>query len=215
MKIILFDDHELFAKSLEYAMRKYVTAFTTYISPENINTIMTEERPDIILMDIRLGEFNGLEVARKVLIHYPETKIIFLSGYDLSEYHNEAIKMGAKGFINKNVGITEFVEKVNLVASGGTIFPEHQGNIQPLSKREKEVLQLAAEGLKQQEIAEKLFISRRTVNNHIQTINEKFFVTSTIAAIVRGIELGIITLTPPKNAPIESESSKDGTENNN
>lgn len=209
MNIILFDDHELFAKSLEYAMKKYVTSFTTYISPENIENILLEERPNIILMDIRLGDYNGLEVAKKVLSQYPDMKIIFLSGYNLTEYHNEAIKMGAKGFINKNVGISEFVEKVNLVASGGTIFPEHDKNIEPLSKREKEVLQLAAEGLKQQEIAEKLFISRRTVNNHIQTINEKFFVTSTIAAIVRGIELGIISLNPQKSASSDVESTED------
>lgn len=209
MNIILFDDHELFAKSLEYAMKKYVTSFTTYVSPENIENILLEERPNIILMDIRLGDYNGLEVAKKVLSQYPDMKIIFLSGYNLTEYHNEAIKMGAKGFINKNVGISEFVEKVNLVASGGTIFPEHDKNIEPLSKREKEVLQLAAEGLKQQEIAEKLFISRRTVNNHIQTINEKFFVTSTIAAIVRGIELGIISLNPQKSASSDVESTED------
>lgn len=209
MNIILFDDHELFAKSLEYAMKKYVTSFTTYVSPENIENILLEERPNIILMDIRLGDYNGLEVAKKVLSQYPDMKIIFLSGYNLTEYHNEAIKMGAKGFINKNVGISEFVEKVNLVASGGTIFPEHDKNIEPLSKREKEVLQLAAEGLKQQEIAEKLFISRRTVNNHIQTINEKFFVTSTIAAIVRGIELGIISLNPQKSASSDMESTED------
>lgn len=196
MKIFLFDDHELFAKSLEYAMKSYVSIFETYTTPEHIMTLIEEKRPDILLMDIRLGEFNGLEVAKKVLHHFPDIKIIFLSGYDLLEYHNEAIKMGAKGFINKNVGIKDFVDQVNLVAGGGTIFPKHDHRIEPLSKREKEVLQLAAEGLKQQEIAEKLCISRRTVNNHIQTINEKFFVTSTIAAIVRGIELGIVSLTP-------------------
>lgn len=207
MKIFLFDDHELFAKSLEYAMRAYVSIFETYTTPEHIMTLIEEKKPDILLMDIRLGEFNGLEVAKKVLHQFPNMKIIFLSGYNLLEYHNEAIKMGAKGFINKNVGIKDFVDQVNLVAGGGTIFPKHDHHSEPLSKREKEVLQLAAEGLKQQEIAEKLCISRRTVNNHIQTINEKFFVTSTIAAIVRGIELGIVSLTPSQVEHSDDELS--------
>ncbi len=194
MKLILFDDHELFARSLEFAIKKYVTAFEIYTSPEDIVSIVENKHPDLLLLDIHMGAYNGLDIARELLALYPELKILFLSGYDLIEYHNEAIKMGAKGFINKNVGIHDFVDKVNIVAGGGTIFPKYTCDTEPLTPREKEVLQLAAEGLKQQEIAERLFISRRTVNNHIQTINEKFYVNSTIAAIVRGIELGIVSL---------------------
>lgn len=194
MKLILFDDHELFARSLEFAIKKYVTTFEIYTSPENIVEIVKNKQPDLLLLDIHMGSYNGLEIARELLTHYPDLKILFLSGYDLIEYHNEAIKMGSKGFINKNVAIHDFMDKINVVAGGGTIFPKYHCGIEPLTPREKEVLQLAAEGLKQQEIAEKLFISRRTVNNHIQTINEKFYVNSTIAAIVRGIELGIVTL---------------------
>lgn len=192
MKIILFDDHELFAKSLEISLKNQITSFETYVSPENIVQIVSEKKPDMLLMDIHMGEFNGLNVSRELLITFPELKIVFLSGYDLLEYHNEAIKMGAKGFINKNVSLNDLLSKINLVLGGATIFPKYEQESEPLTSREKEVLQLAAKGIKQQEIANQLYISRRTVNNHIQTINEKFYVNSTVAAIVRGIQLGIV-----------------------
>ncbi|MHC5227847.1 response regulator transcription factor [Enterococcus sp. LJL99] len=192
MKIILFDDHELFAKSLEISLKDQITSFETYVSPENIVQIVSEKKPDMLLMDIHMGEFNGLHVSRELLVTFPELKIVFLSGYDLLEYHNEAIKMGAKGFINKNVSLNDLLAKINLVLGGATIFPKYEQESEPLTNREKEVLQLAAKGMKQQEIANQLYISRRTVNNHIQTINEKFYVNSTVAAIVRGIQLGIV-----------------------
>lgn len=194
MKIILFDDHELFAKSLEISLKDAISNFETYTSPTNVIQIITEKKPDLLLMDIHMGDFNGLDVSREILQKFPKIKIIFLSGYDLIEYHNEAIKMGAKGFINKNISISDLLLKINLVLKGETIFPHYEQKSESLTNREKEVLRLAAKGFKQQEIADQLYISRRTVNNHIQTINEKFYVNSTVAAIVRGIQLGIITV---------------------
>ncbi|KAA9002405.1 response regulator transcription factor [Paenibacillus spiritus] len=192
MHIMLFDDHKLFAKSLEISMRGMVERFETHTSPEKMMDILAAGRPDIVLMDIHMGDYNGLEMARKVLERYPEQKIIFLSGYDLIEYHNQAIQMGTRGFINKNISIHELVEHIQFVARGGLIFPKYDSDTQPLTNREKEVLQLMAEGLRQQEVADRLYISRRTVNNHLQTINEKFNVNSTVAAIMRGIEMGIV-----------------------
>lgn len=194
MKIILFDDHELFSKSLELALQDKIESFETYSHPNHIQQIIKDKKPNLILMDIHMGEFNGLDIAKELLQLYPDLKIVFLSGYDLIEYHNEAIKMGAKGFINKNVSIQELENKINLVLGGTILFPHYDRDPNPLTDREKEVLQLLAKGLKQQEIAEQLFISRRTVNNHIQSINEKFYVNSSLSAIVRGIQLGIVRI---------------------
>ncbi len=194
MNVILFDDHELFSKSLEFALKDKLINFETYSTPKHITEIVQNKQPDLLLMDIHMGDFNGLDVARELLKSFPDLKIVFLSGYDLVEYHNEAIKMGAKGFINKNVSLRDLEYQINLVLGGTTIFPHYDREANPLTEREKEILQLLAKGLKQQEIAEQIRISRRTVNNHIQSINEKFSVNSSLAAIVRGIQLGIIRL---------------------
>lgn len=194
MKIIFFDDHELFAKSLEFAIKSHITSFEIFTKIDNIESIIINSSPDLVLLDIHIGAISGLDVAKQLLLKFPDLKIIFLSGFDLIEYHNEAIKMGAKGFINKNISIPEFIEKINYVASGKTLFPKFENETEPLTSREKEILQLAAEGFKHDDIAKKLFISRRTVSNHLQTVNEKLYANSTITAIVRGIELGIVSV---------------------
>ncbi|GGO09022.1 response regulator transcription factor [Saccharibacillus kuerlensis] len=194
MHIILVDDHKLFAKSLEISLKGQVDKFEVYTSPEQLSKVLESRVPDILLLDIHMGDYNGFDVAREVLESYADLKIIFLSGYDLVEYHNRAIEIGAKGFIHKNISLHDLVDQIERVRSGGMIFPRSSSDIVQLTAREKEVLQLMAEGLRQQDVADRLFISRRTVNNHIQMINEKFHVNSTVSAIVKGIELGIVTL---------------------
>lgn len=196
MHIILVDDHKLFAKSLEISLKERVDKFEVLTSPEGLSQLLSQKMPDVLMLDIHMGEHNGLEVAQEALQNYPDLKIVFLSGYDLLEYHNRAIEIGAKGFINKNISIHDLLDQVERVVRGGMIFPRSASDseVVPLTSREKEVLQLMAEGLRQQDVADRLFISRRTVNNHIQMINEKFQVNSTVSAIVKGIELGIISV---------------------
>lgn len=194
MKIILFDDHELFSKSVELALKEKFDSFSAYSPEVNFIETIKEENPDIILMDIHMGEKNGIVEGRKILAAYPYLKLIFLSGYALTEYHEEAIKMGAKAFIYKNSSLEELVTKIELVNNGNTIFPQYEKDVEELTEREKVILQLVADGYSQQQIAEKTFSSRRTVSTHMQHILEKLQVRSTVSAIVRGIELGIVRI---------------------
>ena len=192
MKLILFDDHQLFSHSLELALQNEFEEFLTYNQHADCLAIIEKEQPDIILMDIHLEEKNGIEEGRKILATYPDMSLIFLSGYGLTEYHEQAIQMGAKAFINKNSSIVDLVRTIHLVQAGQTIFPKYQKMTNELTSREKKILQLAADGKTQQEIADILFSSRRTISTHMQHILEKLNVHSTVSAIVRGIELGII-----------------------
>lgn len=196
MKILLFDDHKLFAKSLEIVMASHVEKFICYQTPENIKEIIQQEQPDLILLDIHMGTYSGLDVCREVLYHFPEMKVVFLSGYNLYEYHSEAKRMGAKGFLDKNMSVENLIDHIGQIQQGHTIFMENgdEGVVEELTPREKEILQYASNGDTQQVIADKLFISRRTVNNHLMSINDKLMVNSTVAAIVKGIELGMIKL---------------------
>jgi two-component system secretion system response regulator SalR len=94
------------------------------------------------------------------------------------------------------MSVENLIDNIKHIHHGGTIFMENGAEdvIEELTPREKEVLQYASNGDTQQVIADKLFISRRTVNNHLMSINDKLMVNSTVAAIVKGIELGIIKL---------------------
>ncbi|PZD92903.1 DNA-binding response regulator [Paenibacillus sambharensis] len=196
MKVLLFDDHKLFAKSLEIVMAGHIDEFVCFQTPENIVEIVQQEKPDLLLLDIHMGAYSGLDVCREVLYHYPELKVAFLSGYNLHEYHLEAKRMGAKGFLDKNMSVENLIDNIKQLHQGDTIFMENKAEdvMEELTPREKEILQYASNGDTQQVIADKLGISRRTVNNHLMSINDKLMVNSTVAAIVRGIELGIIKL---------------------
>ncbi|WP_042200873.1 response regulator transcription factor [Paenibacillus camerounensis] len=196
MKVLLFDDHKLFAKSLEIVMANHIDEFLCFQTPENITEIVQQEKPDLILLDIHMGAYSGLDVCREVLYHFPEQKVAFLSGYNLHEYNLEAKRMGAKGFLDKNMSVEHLIDSIRQLHQGGTIFMENKDDevIEELTPREKEILQYASNGDTQQVIADKLFISRRTVNNHLMSINDKLMVNSTVAAIVKGIELGVIKL---------------------
>ncbi len=157
--------------------------------------LIAEKLPDILLIDINLGtltEEDGLLLARRLTKRFPEQKIVILSGYNLPVYRQEAKRIGAKGFISKDVEPAELLHILLSVEKGNTCFPREEIFLDALTDREKKVLELVAKGARRKEIAEQLFISERTVSNHLQHIFEKLQVTSTIEAIAKAIQLGYL-----------------------
>lgn len=142
-------------------------------------------------MDIHLKGENGLDLGKRILQLY-SVKLVFLSGFNLIEYQNIAMKLGAHGFLNKDIAVDELVANLKkVVYEDKLIFPT---NIEShkITDREKEILQYLAQGVKQTAIATELSISERTVRNHIYAINEKLKTNSVVSTIVKAVELGII-----------------------
>lgn len=196
MRILLFDDHQLFAKSLELVLTHKVEYFKAYDTPEGIIPTIQKEKPDLVILDVHMGSYSGLEIGRNIREELPDVKIVFLSGYNLHEYNREARRMGAYGFLEKNVSVDRLIESLERIHHGEHVFMGETSDdlVVELTEREKEVLQLASNGDTQQTIADTLNISRRTVNNHLMSVNDKLMVNSTVAAIIKGIELGIVKL---------------------
>ncbi|MBC2149776.1 response regulator transcription factor [Listeria booriae] len=192
MKVYLLDDHSLFSKSLEIAFQSKRISISSFIEPSSLFSRMESARPDIVILDIHIGEFNGFDISKEVLEKFPSQKIVFLSGFDLIEYKNEAIKSGAWAILNKNLTIEDLHDNLIKVYNGTNLLPNSINSIDLLTEREKEILKLAAEGITQQRIADCLHISRRTVNNHLLSVYDKLDVNSTVSAIIQAIELGII-----------------------
>lgn len=197
MKVLLIDDHTLFAKSLSIALSDFpqIEEFSSTRNLSNLERLIAEKLPDILLIDINLGtltEEDGLLLARRLTKRFPEQKIVILSGYNLPVYRQEAKRIGAKGFISKDVEPAELLHILLSVEKGNTCFPREEIFLDALTDREKKVLELAAKGARRKEIAEQLFISERTVSNHLQHIFEKLQVTSTIEAIAKAIQLGYL-----------------------
>lgn len=197
MRIILIDDHALFAKSLEIALEgtPEIERFQSVSDVAQAVSVIERERPDIILMDIHLnssGSEDGILLAKKILHEIPEANIVMLTGYDLPVYRYEAQKIGAKGFLNKHMDPDEVVQALLDIQNGLLHFPASIEFIETLTDSEKQILQLICDGYKRKDIAGILHISERTVSNHLQHTFEKLEVSSSLEAVSKGIRLGYI-----------------------
>ncbi len=197
INILLIDDHALFSKSLEIALSDYpeITSFESISDISLLDSYIDTSRPDILLMDINLKNIaseDGLELTRQLLCRYPEQKIVILSGYDLPVYRREAEKIGARGFINKNTEPEKLVSFLSQISQGAFIFNRKISFIEELTDCEKQILRFIANGMKRKEIAATLYISERTLSNHLQHIFEKLGVTSSVEAVTKAIQMGYI-----------------------
>ncbi len=200
INILLVDDHALFATSLAIALEGYNEVEHLYSTQdiEKIDTLISEKNIDIILMDINLGNLSntdGLELAAGIINANPKVRIIILTGYDLPVYRHEARKIGVSGFLNKNISPEDLIESLIHVYHGKTCFPSDNNEIiiEDLTSMEKNILQLICSGQKRKNIAEELYMSERTLSNHLQHIFEKLNVSSTVEAVTKAIQLGYIS----------------------
>lgn len=200
INILLVDDHVLFAKSLAIALEEYNEIEQLYSTQDinNLETLVSEKSIDLVLMDINLGNLSaadGLEVAANLLKSNPAIKIIILTGYDLPVYRHEARKIGVCGFLNKNIGPDDLIASLLHVSHGNTCFPNEPNEIiiEDLTSMEKKILQLISTGKKRKNIADELYMSERTLSNHLQHIFEKLSVSSTVEAVTKAIQLGYIS----------------------
>ncbi|MBP3040161.1 response regulator transcription factor [Bacillaceae bacterium Marseille-Q3522] len=176
-------------------------------------------RPDVVIMDINMPNINGVEATRQLIEEFPESKVIILSIHDDENYVTHALKTGASGYLLKEMDADALVEAVKVVAEGGSyLHPKithnlvreyrrlaaeeagsngqfiHQIDIRRplhlLTRRECEVLQLLADGKSNRGIGEALFISEKTVKNHVSNILQKMNANDRTQAVVYAIKNG-------------------------
>ncbi len=200
INILLVDDHILFAKSLSVALDEYneIENFYSTQDIQGLNKMISDNNIDIILMDINLGNLSdadGLEIASNLLKLNPAVKIIVLTGYDLPVYRHEAKKIGISGFLNKNINPDDLISALISVSRGSICFPTENNEIiiEDLTSMEKKILQLISSGKKRKCVADELYMSERTLSNHLQHIFEKLGVSSVVEAVTKAIQLGYIS----------------------
>lgn len=198
MKVLLIDDHKLFSKSLAIVLSDFpdIEEFSSTNDVDHIAEIVEKSQPDILLVDINLGhsvQEDGLFLTKRLLGRFPEQKIVILSGYDLPAYRREAQKIGAKGFVNKEVEPEELFQILCSIQSGMTHFLSENVMLEALTVSEKQVLRMIAGGHRRKEIAMQLHLSERTVSNHLQHIFEKLQVASSVEAVTKAIQLGYLS----------------------
>ena len=208
-RIALVDDHALFRTGLrgllEHSTPHRVVAEAA--SGEEFLEMLQGLEADVVFMDFSLPGMDGAEVTERALERRPDLRIITLSMFGEESYYTRMVKAGACGFLLKDSGIDEVIESIEEVMREGSYFSprllmsitrhmrlEESSDDDPLSEREKEILVAICRGLSNQEIADELFISKRTVDKHRANILEKTGCKNTAALVVHAIRTGIVEL---------------------
>lgn len=191
MKILLLDDHKIFGESLKVLLEERGISCTYTSSIKNFYEEV-EGDYDIILLDINLKEEEtGFDILDR--IHDKNKKIVILTSYDMINYKRLALEKGARDFINKSLDVNEVIERLEKVYKDEKIsFDDEEKIIEPLTKREEEILLEVLSGLTKKEIADKLYISERTLYNHLANIYAKLGAKNAIEAYKIALELGYI-----------------------
>lgn len=208
VKIVLVDDHALFRNGLKglISMREgYEVVAEAGDGGEFLDMLSTLEA-DVVFMDISMPNVGGEEATRKALSLCPDLKIVTLSMFGEESYYTRMVEAGAKGFLLKDSSIEEVFEAIDTVVAGGDYFSQRllssmsnrlrgtELSSGELSSREIEILLAICRGLSNQEIAEELFISKRTVDAHRANILEKTGCKNTASLVVYAIRNQLVEL---------------------
>ncbi len=218
MKVLIADDHALFRDGVASLLKAWGMEVAGQAS-DGLEALEQARRlrPDLILMDIKMPRCNGLEATRLIKAEMPETKIVMVTVSDEEEDLFEAIKSGAQGYVLKNMSGEEFGRVLADIASGEaplsrglaakilaefvrlTREPEPKASDRDqLSEREREVLQLVANGAINKEIATELFISESTVNYHMKNILAKLHLRNRAQAVAYALQSGLVRFVEPQ-----------------
>jgi len=212
-KIILVDDHALIRSGVKNLLKQSRDMAVIGEAETGLQAIdMYEElKPDLIVLDISLADMNGMDVSQKILEIDPNANILMLSMYDDEDYVSRCIENGVKGYVVKSESSQELEYAVRTILQGKTYFgrkaqelilnkykrglvkkKERTDNLK-LTPREIEIIKLIDDGLTSNEMANKLFISPRTVETHRANLMKKFAVKNSIELVKKARNLQIIS----------------------
>ena len=212
--IILCEDHLITRQGIRRLLEDEngLTIIGEASNGEEVVEMVTELKPDVVVMDIAMPKLNGIEATRQIKLIHPRTGILILSAYDDDEYVFALLKAGAAGYLLKSVGGDELVRAIKAIHNGEPVLdpgiakkvlnffklPEKVPAMEPdsgqLTGRELDIIKLAARGLTNKDIAEKLHLSYRTVEGHMRGIFNKLGIGSRTEAVLYGLKNGWFTL---------------------
>lgn len=196
IRVVLVDDHRMVLEGLRVLLQPLaeVEVVSTCTTAAECFTAVARLQPDVVLLDINLPDQNGVAVCQQLTETYPKLKVIALTTLNEKSYVTRMMQHGAAGYVLKNASPEELLEAMRRVQAGKKYFSEEVQELllQPapatpqlplLTRREKEILALIADGLTSQEIADRLFLSVLTVETHRRNILTKFGVSNTASLI--------------------------------
>ena len=205
--IVLVDDHAVVRAGVRRLLEQepLFEVIGEAESGEKAYQILAELKPDVMVMDLSMPGMGGLEAIRRILMRYEKAKILVLSMHEDLSFANQALKLGAKGYLTKNTLADDLVKSIETVTQGDVFLSDEiakkmamqsiSGNQDPvheLSAREFEIFRLLAQGLDIDAIASTLNISSKTVSNYQTMIKQKLDINTPIELIRYAIKVGVI-----------------------
>ena len=215
IKVLIVDDHAVLRQALKMLLENQPEVDVVGDASNGREALEACERlhPDVVLMDMVMPGLNGLEATRQIRRRLPKVKVLILTGYMEDEQILAALRAGASGYVVKKSDVEELLLGIQTVHRGNTYFssaisegdavqdylwqakkPESKTGYDLLTSREREVLQLIADGCSTPEVAAKLYISQKTVKNHLASIYEKLNARDRTQAVLIGMRMGIVSL---------------------
>jgi DNA-binding NarL/FixJ family response regulator len=205
-RIIIADDHTLFRQGLKMILEdiEQIEVIADVANGKELIEITREFLPDLIIMDINMPQVNGIEASKTILQEHPEMKILVVSMYGDEQYYNSVIENGVKGFILKDAENTELRIAVNSILNGKTYFSQElllklirsrkNSDQISLTQRERQILELICKGMNTNEIATKLFLSERTIENHRANLLDKTGCRNSLSLVLYAFRNNLVDL---------------------
>jgi DNA-binding NarL/FixJ family response regulator len=204
IRVFIVDDHYVLRAGLQDMLRKepdVEVVGTAASAAEALEILASPVQIDVLLTDLRMPDRSGDELVTELRKTREDLRVVFLTNYHSDEDIFSAVKAGAMGYLLKSATMEQILDAIRQVHSGSTYFPANISKqlAQRLTRieltvREMEVLRWAAQGLRNREIGDKLFISENTVRNHMLSLMAKLGTTNRTEAIAIGIQQGLIRL---------------------
>ena len=207
IKVLIADDHDLVREGISKLLELYDDIEVIGEAGDGLETVnlVRNQLPDLVLLDLNMPRMDGITTIRKIKEISSKVKVLILTIHDGEEYVYEVVKAGAEGFIAKDIKPEELKTSIERVIKGERVFPPGldvdcstetvaSRQVEELSSRGQEVLELLAQGMSNRNIAETLFISEKTVKNHVSNILKKLVVNDRTQAVIVALKRGMVRL---------------------
>jgi len=213
IKVLLADDQSLVRAGFRMILRAEPDIDVVGEAADGREAVAkaATHRPDVVLMDVRMPEMNGIEATRQIAAGEGAPRVLVLTTFDRDEYVYEALRAGAGAFLLKDAPEHQLLAAIRVVAEGGSLFspsvtrrlieqftargepPVADAHLEQLTARELEVLRLVARGLSNAEISERLVVSEHTTKTHVASILQKLALRNRVQAVVLAYETGLVS----------------------
>lgn len=221
IRILLADDQPLMRSGLRLVLEEFEDLRVVGEAMDGADAVrqVAQLRPDVVVMDVRMPVLDGVAATGMIVATQPDVRVLVVTTFDLDEHAYAALRAGASGFLLKDAEVNELVRAIRTVAAGDAVVSpritrrllelhahrlpsddavvEVEDGLDVLTPREREVLVLLAQGLSNQEIADRLVVSEATVKTHVGNILAKLGLRSRVHAVIHAYDVGLVRPSAP------------------